>query len=111
MHESDDSTKPDAAPPTPEVAQLLKIIEMQTAAQRERLAAMPKAYRSNSFRYGSLIAIVVFAIGSVGAMEWIISQLPKANERAVVQPAVVGGIPAKNANMPGNVAGKADSPR
>ena len=88
MDESDHTTKPAEQPPTPEVAQLLKIIELQTQAQRDRLAAMPQAYRGSSFRYGSLIAIVIFAVGSIGAMEYVISQLPKP-----AQPATISGPP------------------
>jgi hypothetical protein len=106
MDQSDHTTKPEAAPPTPEVAQLLKLIEMQTAAQRDRLAALPKAYRSNSFRYGSLVIIVVFALGSVAVMEWMISQLPKGNQPAAVQAANPGAISGKNANSGTNPAGK-----
>jgi hypothetical protein len=106
MDESDDTNKPEPAPPTPEVAQLLKLIEMQTAAQRDRLAAMPRAYRSNSFRYGSLIVIVVFALGSVAAMEWMISQLPKVSQPAAAQAATPGAIISKSANSGTNPPGK-----
>ncbi|MGA3171215.1 MAG: hypothetical protein ABSE62_09385 [Chthoniobacteraceae bacterium] len=98
MDESDHTTKPAQEPPTPEVAQLLKMIEFQTQAQRDRLAALPRAYRGSSFRYGSLIGIVIFAIGSIVAMEYVVSQLPKPGQRMAIPGPPIGLPAAKTAN-------------
>ena len=73
-------SKPDPETPTPEVAQLLKLLELQAAAMRQhgrQRTGKASAFQGASFRYGSLILIVVFALGSVAAMEWMLSQLPK----------------------------------
>ena len=71
----------------PEAAQLLKMLESQTAAQRgRRQMAAPAGLRSDAFRYGSLIAIVVFGLGSIGLMEWFLSQLPKPPHPAAAVP-------------------------
>jgi len=75
--ESAHPSKPDSETPTPEVAQLLKMVDLQAAALRQRHAGPPKALQGASFRYGSLVLIVVFALGSIAAMEWMLSQLPK----------------------------------
>jgi len=95
MDENPDPTKPEAEEPTPEVARLLKLIELQTAAIRSRGeqggrgSVLPKAFRGVSFRYGSLILIVVFAFGSVAVMEWLVSQIPRpAHSSAAVPPSL-----------------------
>ncbi len=87
MDESAHRNKPEPGTPTPEVAQLLKMLDIQTAALRkDRATREPKrleglkALQGDSFRYGSLILIVVFALGSVAAMEWMLSKLPKPVE-------------------------------
>jgi len=102
MDESDHTTKPAEQPPTPEVAQLLKIIELQTQAQRDRLAALPQVYRGASFRYGSLIGIVIFAIASVVAMEYVLSQLPKPGQMIAMPKPPIGAPAAKTANPAAN---------
>lgn len=82
MDESAHPTQPELEPPTPEIAQLLKVLDLEAAAQRERRGALPPVLKGASFRYGSLIAIVVFTFGSIAMMEWMISQLPKPAHRA-----------------------------
>jgi hypothetical protein len=74
MEENDDLNKPPEEPPTPDVARLLKILDLQ-AAQRPRRE--PSAMQAPAFRYGILIAIVVFAFGSLGILEWLLSQIPR----------------------------------
>jgi hypothetical protein len=88
MDENAHPTKQNPEPPTPEVDELVRLLEIQAAAQRNRRGATPKGLQGVSFRLGSLIVIVVFALGSIGVMEWMISQLPKPESRdAVVAPA------------------------
>ena len=91
MDENDDPSKAVAESPTPEVAQLLRLLEMQSAAQREKRAALPKSFQGGTFRYGSLVVIVVFALGSIAIMEWVISQLPKPT--APLAPASAPAVP------------------
>ena len=76
MNENADVIQKDADAPTPDVTRLLQVLEAQAAALNKS-AGPNKGLRGASFRYGSLIAIVVFALGSVAIMEWMISQLPK----------------------------------
>ena len=76
--ESAQPSKLDAETPTPEVAQLLKLLDLQAAALREQRTGKVRTIRGDSFRYGSLLLIVIFAVGSVAAMEWMLSQLPKS---------------------------------
>jgi len=76
----DESAQRPTATPAPsqaDAAQLLKMLDVQAAALRGRQEGGLRALQGNGFRYGSLIAIIVFVIGSVAAMEWMISQLPK----------------------------------
>jgi len=89
MDESAHRSKPDPEPPAPDLAQLLKLLELQTAARRDRRHALPRALQGDCFRYGSLILITIFAMGSVVFMEWFISQFPKP-----VHPAAAAGTPA-----------------
>lgn len=77
MDESAHRNKPDPESPTPEAAQLLKLLEAQAAARRERPAPLPIPLQGISFRYGSLVVIVVFCLGAVWAMEWFLAQLPR----------------------------------
>jgi hypothetical protein len=86
MDESANATRPGPETPTPQinqlnqvdqVAQLLRLIELQAAAERNRRPLMPVSLRGVSFRWGSLIAIIIFAIGSVIVMEWMLSQIPR----------------------------------
>ncbi len=78
MDESTHRNKPDPEPPTPEVDQLLKLLEVQAAARRgERPAPLSIPFQGVSFRYGSLVVIILFCLGSVAAMEWMVSQLPR----------------------------------
>lgn len=95
MDESAHRTKPNAEEPTPEVAQLLKLLDLQ-AASRRRGVAVPEAFHGNAFRYGSLIAIVLFAIGSVVVMEWFVSQIPRP-----AHPAVASSTPGATQAGPG----------
>jgi hypothetical protein len=83
MEENDDPNKPPAEPPTPDVAHLLKILDLQ-AAQRPR--RQPTSFQAPAFRYGALIAIVVFAFASLGFLEWFLSQLPKPPHPAAPSP-------------------------
>ncbi len=108
MDESADTTKPNPEPPTPDVAQLIKLIDLQTAAQRERRALMPRALQGTSFRYGSLIVIVVFTLGSVWLMEYIISQLPKPGQTfdTGLKPAIPAALVGKNASPTPGVKGQ-----
>jgi hypothetical protein len=76
MDENDELNNPTGETPTPEVAQLLKILEIQSAA-RQRRAAPANPLQSSSFRYGSLVIITVLAFGSLGMLEWFLSALPK----------------------------------
>ncbi len=92
MEGNEHPNKPSDEPPTPEVAQLLKIIEIQVAAERARRKGPPAALQGASFRYGSLIIIVVFTFGSLGLLEWFLSQLPKqARSIATPPPALKSG--------------------
>jgi hypothetical protein len=84
--ENGQPTKPEADSPTPEVAQLLKLLEAQSAMLRTRAPGMPTAFQGASFRYGSLVAIMVFALGSVGVMEWMVSSLPRPKHAATGSP-------------------------
>jgi hypothetical protein len=84
MNKDPDTTKPGQPEPTPEVDKLLKILEIQSAATRFR----PSPLHSNSFRYGTLVAIVVIAFGSLGILEWVLSQMPKP-----AHPAASGNTP------------------
>ena len=77
MDDSAHRNKPDSETPTPEVAQLLKMLDLQTTGLRQSRAKLHKTLQGDSFRYGSLVLIVVFALGSVAVMEWMLSQLPK----------------------------------
>jgi hypothetical protein len=93
MEENADPNKPPLEPPTPEVAQLLKMLDLQASARRQRRAPAPSAFQTDSFRYGILIAIVVFALGSLGALEWLLSQMPKPAHPAGAVPSGVS-VPA-----------------
>ena len=108
MDESDHPNNQSLEPPTPEVAQLLRMLEVQREALRGRHPERgPKGLQGGSglqgvsFRWGSIAVIVIFALGSIGVMEWIVSQLPKPPARnAVVAPGqptgdVVAGSGAK----------------
>jgi hypothetical protein len=87
MDENDEPNKPTEETPTPEVAQLLKILELQSAA-RQRRAAPTNPLQSTSFRYGSLVIITVFAFGSLGILEWFLSALPKPARQITGPPAL-----------------------
>jgi len=87
MDEKADPTRPTLEQPTPEVAQLLRLLELQSAARRERQPLVPKSFHGATFRWGSLIAIIIFAIGSIVVMEWMLAQLPRPVSHAAVTPA------------------------
>jgi hypothetical protein len=72
MDENDEPNNPARETPAPEVEKLLKILELQSAGRRR-----PALAPSSSFRYGSLLAIAIFAFGSLGMLEWFLSSLPK----------------------------------
>jgi hypothetical protein len=102
MDENDEPNKPTDGTPAPEVAQLLKILEIQSAAQHRRAAA-GNPLQTSSFRYGSLLVIVIFTFGSLGLMEWFLSSLPKpahtTSSLATPQPVKTGtaaGMPKIN---------------
>ena len=89
MDEDAHPNKPPAEPPTPEVAELLRMLEIQAAARRVRHAPAASRFGTGSFRYGSLIIIVLFAFGSMGLLEWLLSQMPKpARPPAIAVPAL-----------------------
>jgi hypothetical protein len=77
MDESRNATSSPAASTTPGVEELLKVIEAQTAARRGRRRAAANPLQSSTFRYGSLVAIAVFAFGSLGMLEWFLSSVPR----------------------------------
>jgi len=87
MDENDKANNPDEETPAPEVAQLLKILELQSAA-RQRRGAPANPLQSSSFRYGSLVAITIFAFGSLGMLEWFLSSLPKPPHQLSGPPAL-----------------------
>jgi hypothetical protein len=91
MEEKTDPNKPPVEKPTPEVAQLLKILDIQAASRRTRRP--PSAFQAPAFRYGILIAIVVFTFASLGILEWFLSQLPKP-ARSVPAPSPAHSTPA-----------------
>jgi hypothetical protein len=96
----EETNKPRGEEPTPEVARLLKMLEMQTAAQRQRGLREPSALQTPAFRYGVLIAIAVFAFGSLGVLEWVLSQMARPGQPGV-------GLPAQGSaagNLHGNPA-------
>jgi hypothetical protein len=94
MDESAHPSKPDNETPTPEVAQLLKSLDLQSAAgRREWRDFAPKSIQGDCFRYGSLIAIVIFALASVWVMEWMVSQLPKPKAAAHASSTPLPAIP------------------
>lgn len=89
MDESAHPNKPSDEPPTPEVAELLRMLEIQAAARRDRRVPAPRLVGTGTFRYGSLIIIVIFAVGSLGLLEWLLSQMPKpAHPAAIAAPAL-----------------------
>jgi len=92
MEENDDPSKPPTEPPTPEVAKLLKILDIQAAAHRK--PHPPGAFQAPAFRYGILIAIIAFTFGSLGLLEWFLSQLPKPVSSAAAPAASPHSIPA-----------------
>ncbi len=53
------------------------MLDAQASARREARAPAASPFRTDGFRYGILIAIVVFAFGSLGILEWLLSQLPR----------------------------------
>jgi hypothetical protein len=86
MDENEDANKPKLEKPTPEVAQLLKILEVQSAARRGRHA--PSLFQVPAFRYGILVVIVVLTFGSLALLEWFLSQLPRpAHSSPLASPA------------------------
>jgi hypothetical protein len=91
MDESAHLNKPQVEPTTPEMAQLLKLLEAQTEALRLRQGARRGVRDKSSFRYGGLIAIAIFGFGSLGMLQWFLSQIPKpvhpvANQTLVSTP-------------------------
>jgi len=98
MDESDHANKPPGEPPTPEVAELLRSLELQAAARRERRVAAPSRFGTGSFRYGSLIIIVLFALGSLGLLEWLLSQIPRPAHPMGTAPAAALAAPGGTAS-------------
>jgi hypothetical protein len=94
MDESAHPSKPSGESPTPETAALLKLLSVQAAARRQGRARGANPLQTNSFRYGSLVAIVIFAFGSLGLLEWFLSAMPKpvhATVAAGASPMAGGG--------------------
>ena len=77
MDESAYPNQPFAGTPAPDVAQMLRSLDLQAAALRARRGSVAHPLQSGSFRYGSLIAIGIFAFGSLGLLEWFLSQVPR----------------------------------
>jgi len=102
-------TKPGPDSPTPEVARLLKLLEIQSESRRSRLPVIPSGLHGDSFRYGSLIVIVVFALGSVWFMEWMVSQLPRPRHPAGAAPGL-SGTAAHGSGTPGGLPGASPKP-
>ena len=100
MDESPDPNKPQPGPPAPDVDQLLKMLSAQTAARRERRLPAPRALQTPSFRYGVLIAIVVFTFGSLGLLDWLLSEIPRPAHPAGTAPASIAPPAAKTGTMP-----------
>ena len=94
MDENTDPSKQPADTPTPEVEQLLRILEAQRMARRERGMPAPAGFQGVTFRWGSIAVIIVFALGSVGLMEWMVSQLPKPTPTAPVVGPVMAPVRA-----------------
>jgi hypothetical protein len=90
--EEKDANKPHAEEPTPEVARLLRILEMQSAARRDRGVQGPSGLQTPAFRYGVLIAIAVFGFGSLGVLEWVLSQFPRPMHGG-------GGVPSEQTGV------------
>jgi hypothetical protein len=82
----ENANKPDGNEPAPEVARLLKILDAQRAARPQRA---PSALQTPAFRYGALIAIAVFTFGTLGLLEWFLSQIERP-----AHPVVSGFSPA-----------------
>jgi len=102
MDESDHANKPPGEPPTPEVAELLRMLENQAAARRERRLPAPSRFGTGTFRYGSLIVIVLFAFGSLGLLEWVLSQIPKpARAAGTAMPAALAVPGSKGSAVSG----------
>jgi hypothetical protein len=97
MDESAHPSKPDPETPTPEVAQLLKLLDLQSAARRGPRGLAPKGIQGDCFRYGSLIAIVIFALASVWVMEWMVCQLPKPKAAVHTSSTPLPAIPVPHA--------------
>ena len=95
MEENDEGNNPTEERPTPEVAQLLKILELQSAG-RQRPHARANPLQASSFRYGSLVVIVVFAFGSLGLLEWFLSSLPKPHHPIAASPTPAAGQVVKS---------------
>jgi len=89
MKESGHPTNSTGVPTTPEMDQLLNTLELQAAALRRRSARAGGALQSTAFRYGSLVAIIIFAFGSLGVLEWLLSQMPKPARPAETPAAAV----------------------
>jgi hypothetical protein len=106
MDESDEPKHLPPEPPTPEVDALIKMLEIQAALRRERRIPAPSAFQAPSFRYGILIAIIVITFGSLWALEWVLSQIPRPpHPAAAAAPAATVAI-AKTGTLPGGPAGK-----
>lgn len=77
MDERAHPIKPRGETPTPEVAHLLTVLDLEAAARRARRSSPSSLLQTPTFRYGSILAIVVFSLGSLGLLEWFLSQMPK----------------------------------
>jgi hypothetical protein len=106
MDESAHSNKPPVEPPTTEVDQLLKLLDLQAAAWRGRRAPAHSPFQSPSFRYGSLIAITIFAFASLAVMEWLLSQMPKPMHAVSTPPSAIAAPGTPLAIRQGNPGSK-----
>jgi hypothetical protein len=111
MDESADPTKPEPDPPTQEAAQLLRLLEIQSAARRQKHTVAASPFQGDSFRYGSLVVIVVLGLGSVGLMEWFLSQLPRPAQRAAAAPAASATPAATFAKSGSAIVNSTGNPR
>jgi hypothetical protein len=108
MDESAHPNQPSGETPTPEVAHLLKMLELEAAMRRERRGSSASMLQTSSFKYGSLIAIAIFAFGSLGLLEWFLSQMPKpVRTTGTAAPGISANAGAMTGGT-GNPAGSAE---
>jgi hypothetical protein len=93
MDETAHPTKPPEETPTPDMAQLLKILEAQSAARSARRAPAG-LFDGSAFRYGSLLVITLFAFASLGVLYAILSQIQRPPQTIGAPPVAAQHQPA-----------------